>query len=219
MNLASLRQRTREFLDDYEGIKRFSDARIDAALNESQVEACKRSDLIVAKTVIQMTDGENVYALPATIKKVKRVRYKTRVLVPSLTSQKDIDDNNRSDWESKSGTPTQYIIDAQSSEIKIDRFIETTTTDDDLTIEAVSLPLNVMVDDTDVPEIAGQLHVSLCYWAVSLLLMDSDPDTQDPNKADRFARLYADIFGEPVNAQAFYQRANNTKIRARARFL
>lgn len=219
MNLAALRQRTREFLDDYEGIPRFSDVRIDAALNESQIEACKRSDLIVSTVVIAMTNGVGIYTLPDTAMKVKRVKYKARVLTPVLISQMDVNNDSSANWQAVDGTPSSYMIDAQTHEILLDKFVSTVSVDDKLEIVLISLPTVPLVLDTDAPQIADHLTMSLCYWAVSLLLSDSDPDTQDPNKVERFAAKYAAVFGEPITALALNQRINNTRVRARARFL
>lgn len=209
MTLATLRQRTREFLDDYEGIQRFSDARINVALNEAQVEACKRSDLIYDTIEIVLANGVTEYSLPVTLIKVTEVKYKNKAL--------DINQNANS--ANPIGTPSAYVVNAQSHKIILNRAIETVTADDKLILTLVRMPSSVMSGNSDSPEIPAHFASALCYWAVSLLLQDSDPDTQDPNKAERFSFMFSQVFGEVVSAQALHQRENNYKARAKARFL
>jgi len=179
-------------------------------LNEAQVEACKRTDLLIETVTIPMTDGSSVYDMPASALKAKRVKYKSKELTPVLYQDDAIE-----------GAPSTYMITTQAREITLDRFVSIVTINDVLSITISKMPTARMVDDTDLPEIAEHFALALCYWAVRLLLLDADPDTQDPQKSERFAVLFADVFGVPLNAQAIAinQRANNTRIRATARFL
>jgi hypothetical protein len=221
MNLLQLKTRTKEILDDYEGLVRFSDERLTRAINEAHIEACNRSDLIVDSRTesvckIPLLSGVSYYAISPAIKKIKSVKFGNRILGQKVIRQID---ESSAKWESKIGTPNKYALDQDTSSINLDAALETATEDDFLLLKVIRLPITTMSSDTDEPEIASHHHLGVCFGAASLLLNDSDPDAQDPGKVNRFEQTFIHWFGEPVNANAARGRLINKQLRASARFL
>lgn len=215
MNLASLRARTRQFIDDFAGDKHFDDARVDAAINDAQIEACTRSDLINDSVSIPMVDATRTYDLPAYFKVPTLVRYKYRVLRQNFALRKDREASN---WRESFGFPREYLINRESRLITLDKAIETVSVDDVIIVDFVALPSVLMVNDTDEPMIKDN-HLALCYWAVVLLLSDSEPDTQNPNKVAEFSMLFSQVFGFSIETRVLNQRANVRPLRCKAEFL
>lgn len=211
MTLAELRARVRDFLDDYTTPQLYTDAQIDSALNEAQHEACLRSDLLSFTTNITLLAGISTYTMPANLLKIKSVLYKNNALDPVVLSD---------DYLLSVGTSlTEYAVNKQAGKIIFNGAVTVPTVDDYCTITFTGTPANLLVDDVDVPEISTHFHYPLCYRAVSTLSENQETDTRDLSRAIEYEAKFTTVFGLPISALAINQRANNTRVRARARFL
>ncbi len=219
MNLLQLRERLQAILDDADGEIRFSDERLTDALNEAQNEACRRVDLLVDSDTaeicqIPLEAGVFVYPIDNRIIKIKRISYKNTVLSQGLVNE--VHDEYMRDLL---GEPRKFAMWA-ANEIVLNRGLDRVPEADDvLRLRVVRLPLQAMVNDTDQPEIDSRDHLALTWWAAFLLLIDGDPDTLDPQKAERFAQLFGVRFGNAVSAGAEDWRKRIRQARTQARFL
>ena len=211
MTLAELRTRVRDYLDDYTTPQLYTNAQIDSALNEAQFEACIRSDLLSFTANITLLADISTYAMPANLLKIKSVLYKNNALEPVVLSGDFL--------LSIGNAPTEYAVNKQAGKIIFNSAVTDPTVDDFCTIRFTGTPVNLLVADASVPEISKHFHYPLCYRAVSTLSENQETDTRDLSRAVEYEAKFTTVFGVPISALAINQRANNTRVRARARFL
>lgn len=212
MNVEELLRVVREdMLDDDVTPYRWSAQKLLRWLNQAQVEACRRQQLLLEEVDTDLTEVPLVadqasYTLDPRTHLIDRVVFNKRT-IPKTTKAKL--DRILPAWrEMEAGEPMFYL----QNNLTI-RLIPTPTTAQDtaiLTIRPWTLPLNPMVTDTDTPEIPIAHHESLCSYAAARAFMQPDEDTQNTKLAKHYMDEFDKAFGPSMSADVLAHKRQET---------
>lgn len=225
MNLEEQIQACRARASDLKDPPLWSDEEWTLFLNEAQNEAAERGQLLLDMTtpevcVIDVTAGQQTYAVHASILKIKRAKMDLGDRPLIETSVEDLDSGGTgwfpsglnasgsnatwypggSDWEKLTGEPERFFQNADNSIT----LVRIPVRDDTLRLRVTRLPLAPMVNDDDEPEIAARYHYRMLDWALRCAYLKQDPDTLDEKKAEKFEASFIAAFG--VRPDANVQR-------------
>lgn len=205
MNLAAIRQRSRVFLDDTATPYLWSDAFLNESVNQAQVEACTRSELIVdaytaATSQITILAGTAEYPLDPRVLSVKRAALASDLRSLPKSSAREIDRNCQGFADFPVGSPRVFYIANSSRTLGL---YPAPRADDTLNLEVWRLPLVDMVDDADEPEIPMALHAHLAHWACYMALLHGTSERQDIERANIHLGQFTTKFGPERRADEF----------------
>lgn len=204
LDLKALRQLAREDLDDVAKPYLWTDAFLNGAAAEAEIEACRRGRLILDSkessiTRIDTTVGENLYELDHRIIFIRRVMVAGRSLPVKKIDLRDLDAGVPG-WESHEGTIERYCLNHTTGHLLTYRKPSTSDEAQQISLTVVREPLNRLEKDGDRPEIEPRLHSHLRHWMVFLAYMKPDEDTYRPDKAKIAEALFTRQFGAPSDA-------------------
>lgn len=188
------------------------DAVIIQALNEAQVQACRRARLIKDSTTDEVTllplDANTVvYPIDPRVIFIRRVKLNSRPQPLGIKRTRDMD-REIPGWEAHIGYLSTWIHDYDSTGIRFYRQVDPTNTlidpatgaNDFVRLTVVREPMEPMSEPDDVPEIAPRFHFKLHHHALELLYSDQDAETYDPKMVEFHAGRFAEEFGAPSSA-------------------
>ena len=194
---------------------KWTNAELVAYINEAQKEVVRRTKSIFDSTTpevceIEILTGIDEYTLHDSILKITRAKLASATKNIRIVSYKDMDSLN-SNWESVPAGTIEYLIDDWSTnKIKLHR---TPAADDVLNLRVCRLPLCNMVwarRETDKPEISEQMHLAMLHWAAHIAYFKDEPNTLDPQAAERHDIKFTKEFGPKTD---FYSQERRKKTK------
>jgi len=202
VNLAQLRAQFRYLADDRAGGHQADDAQLAFWLNEAQQQACLRARLLFEEEnasvcTIALIGGQRRYALHPAVLEIGRLWHveaggrKTRV---DLASRGWLD-RNMPDWHESSSAPPRFAV---QDDTRL-RLVGGFATGDAVQLHCWRLPLQEMVQDSDVPEIHAAHHAWLIDWALYRYYSVPDTEAIDPRREQQALARFERHFGtEPM---------------------
>lgn len=219
MNLEQLRARFRVDVDDTAASPQlWSDDDANDFINEAEREAAERALLLPAYPTqaicqIAISDSARIYAADRRIIRIRSVRVRGQRETLDIKPIFYVDDLAQL---ARAGVATCCAIDGSPVGVKNIILDRTPIDDGFLDLHAFRLPMEDMVDDSDVPEIDQHYHRPMLHWAYHLAYTKRDADAQDQVKADKHAQLFAQHFGEKIDAEVRRQQLRGTGDRSGA---
>lgn len=204
MLLSEIRTKVRELIDDAALPYLWSDERINEAINNAQNEACRRSRLLVDSRTkgictYQIKATNNIYSpwiyLDPRVLFVRRAKLDSND-IPLVKKSSRILDEKMPGWEIYAGCPYYYITEDTGAL----RLVPIPDSDDTLRLTIVRLPINILEDDEDEPEINQRFHYSLVHWVLYELYMSVDAEKRDDKKIVEQLTLFEKEFGQKSTA-------------------
>jgi len=186
---------------------------INRFINEAQVEACKRWDILHDTTTeevceIALTSGTRAYPLHGKITKVDRVEY----YHPDTGKQQELThlpfkDAERKYGRTSTGTPTVFAIRGRTLYL----YPTPGDTEDagELRLEVWRLPLADLVQDSDEFEVPEQYQQDMLFWAAHRCFHRRDEDLRDTLGTSFYLSQFERVFGPPVSAQTLIDQLEN----------
>lgn len=201
MRLNDLIQIFRAEVDDAVTPYLWSDDELIEYANDAELEACRRSRLIVDSSTaaicqIAVVAGTATYALDPRVLFVRRARL-TGLLPLKRKNMQDMDIQYPGWEDAAAGTPSAFIPDFETGKIRLYPTPDAAAT---LNLMVVRDPLAEMNDDSDTPEIAARYHRSLRFWMMHRAYLKKDADANDPKKAAESLALFEQEFGKKSSA-------------------
>lgn len=202
MRLAELITRVRVAAQDLADPPMWSDDAITAWLNDAQAEAAIRARLLhevadPALCDVGISAGTAAYTLHPAMYELTYHAFVPAAggRVPlTLVSQEWLD-KFMPDWRERRGTPAFLLQDEQAL-----RVAPTPDADGTLVLEGYRVPLDLMADDDDTPEIAAVHHVHLVQWALYRGFSMPDMETFDPSRGQLAEAEFTRYFGSRPDA-------------------
>lgn len=191
----------RNEVDDTRHPPQWSDNELFEYLNDAENEAARRARLIVDSTTtaicqIPVVIGTSMYALDPRIIFIRRAKLASKSLPLGRKSYRDLD-TCLPGWDSHTGTVQGFITDLETGKIRLYR---SPTATDTLLLTVVRLPLQVMDDLDDTPEIHTRHHRNLRHWMRFRAYSKEDAETKDDAKAAKGLALFEQEFGKASTA-------------------
>ncbi|MBT8448161.1 MAG: hypothetical protein KJO69_00630 [Gammaproteobacteria bacterium] len=151
------------------------------------------------------------YALDPTILQVKGMYSDNSGL--RLTEQEYEDLEGVKSWRSKTGTPTHYMLDIETSKV---RLYPTPEVDDTIYLTVYRLPtpqFDWELSDIQSCEIRTEYQIPMLNWAAYMAYMKDEANTFDPQRANYFRQLYvADFTYNSPYADVRRRRSSNRTV-------
>lgn len=200
--LSELRNELRLRLDDVADPQLWSDAELDAYINEAQNEAAIRALLIRDTTTadvveIAMADADEWLDLHESILLIEYA-YITHPVSGNkarITEMGEDELNSSDSVMASKGIPRRFIHVGQQI-----RFYPIPNDSIDAQLVVRRLPLAAMIDGADAPEIGKQHHFRMLDWAARCAYMKRDSDAYDSKRAVEHEQLFIKSFGEMQDA-------------------
>lgn len=204
MDFERLKALTRELADDTVaggGAELWTDDFLEEKLNEAEREACIRAKLLqdieAPVAELELTEGDRIFALSPLVIDVLNAKIDGRREEVDPVAIEHI-------WAGVSGGgwPTAFALMGEPSSSTGRKIVFDRAVPQDATLKMLvhRFPLEPMADDADEPEIAPQHHDALPYWALYLAFLKRDIDAEDPERAERFRKMFEARFGIRVDA-------------------
>lgn len=207
-----------DFLDTVlgDGVGMLSQSAVNRYINEAQVEACKRWDVIIdisTAAVCQLTlaSGTRGYPIHGKITRVHRAEYYNagtgkRVVLEQYPYDQ-IERTYGTQWRTNTGQPFAFAIKGRAMYL-----YPTPGANEDgavVNMEVARLPLVDMVDDDDEFEAPEQYQQDLLHWAAYRARSRRDNELGDPQGAGFHLQNFERVFGVPVSAQVLISQLEN----------
>lgn len=205
MTLAELRAQLRNRLDDLAGKLLWSNVELDAYINEAYFEAVERSMMLSDSIELPLVANQAGYIVTGALR-IDAVHVLGQARPLAKRSAFDLDREYPSWRVRAAGTPESFI-----------------PVDDRLTlwpapaavgaarVEFRRMPLALLEDDTDEPEIPARYHLRMLDWALHLSYDKRDADGNDPARAQLYANRFTESFGERLTARQQTARSDGRK--------
>lgn len=210
MNLAALRKRFRQRVDDLTEPYLWSNEEADEYANEAVAEAAERAlllyDVSTPKvTQLLLTPDRHAYPLHPSIVRVDRVSNldASTLLIPTETAEL----GNVPNRHSTPGDPAYYAV--QGGTI----MFWPVPGDGKASIQLAvyRLPLNPMCRDGDVPEIEARFHGRLIDWMAHRAYSKRDADAEDERRARNALTAFIRNFGQRDDADTQRKKAEHRR--------
>ena len=198
MTLAQLISSFRISADDGTAPYGWSDSAVKAWLNEAVHEACIRARLLhesanPAICQIAVTAGAAVYPLHTSLYEIDYLAFNptddNRRRDVKLISREELD-RIQPGWRERAGR-VEFAIQSDTT-IRLAFVPDTAGT---LHIEGYRLPLAVLTNDADAPEINAAHHAKLVHWALHRAFSVPDSEIIDPHRAALAEAEFSAYFG------------------------
>lgn len=198
MTLEDLIRRFRVAARDTVAPFMFDDVDVVDWLNDAQEHACIRARLLrddstLAVTRIALAVGTHTYPLHESVYELMTVRLiHANGEPPTLMEVKSREwlDTYAPDWRESTDPATCLLQDDTSI-----RVVGTFEAGDRIDLECYRLPLALLANDTDTPEIHRSHHVHLIEWALHRGFSIPDAETFDPDRAAMAEQKFTKYFG------------------------
>ena len=169
-------------------------------LNEAQDEAAIRGRLLLddstpAVTTIEVLEGKASYQLHPKVFEIAHLHWQqgagsSRGRTVKLVSREWLDDM-RPGWRGNARSNDAFAIQNERAL----RLVPTPQEAGTLTLEAYRLPIKLLANDNDKPEIHEAHHAYLVHWALHRAFSKPDSDGFDSQRAATSERAFTDYFG------------------------
>lgn len=173
-------------------------------LTEAVSEAAVRGRMLYeaadpAICEIAVTAGLATYTLHQSLYELVSLRFKVsgsdRSESVHIKTREELD-RIRHGWRDRSDSQPRFAIQDDTRITLVDRPSLAGT----LYVEGYRLPLKVLANDNDKPEIHQAHHRHLVHWALYRAFSKPDADGADPTKAARAETAFTDYFGPAPDA-------------------
>lgn len=170
--------------------------------NQAESEAARRSRLLVDSSseicTAAVYAGDSVVTIDPRIISIRRARLQSSS-VPLAKRQVRQMDAEFAGWDAASTQSVPFIIitDYGTNQLYL---YPTPKADTTLLLTVTREPMNVMVADTDSPEIASRYHNGLISWMKYRAYSTDDTDLYDAAASARALAEFAAEFGPPTAA-------------------
>lgn len=199
MNIEQLLASFRVDADDATLPYLFQDEWVIGWLAEAQSEAALRGRLILedsspAICQIPVVAGTSSYDLHRSVCEIAHLRFVPTGMTDStpvaLVTREWLDDKRKGWRDSAADTPAFAI----QSDTRL-RLAATPDSDGVLHLEAYRMPLKILANEADKPEIHEAHHRHLVHWALHRAFSRPDSESIDPQRAERALAAFANYFG------------------------
>lgn len=219
MNVGALKTVIRnDYLDDPSG-SLWDDATILRYLNESERQACNRTNFLFDDTTYSITlvDGTASYALSELITQIEYVGFESKEV--KHISKHEIQRKDP-EWRTKT-IMTDKVVNYLMRGRTMTFTPKPATVDDAKTVslEVFRLPKTALALDADIPEIPDEFHRDLIYWVLHEAYKKQDADTFNQERADYYLARFTEVFGEYVSTEVRLnklEQARSLKLRPTA---
>jgi len=185
---------------------RWSNEELTNFINEAFKQAHRRALLIksVEPTFnLAIVNGTSTYTLDSRIIRVKGTKLASTGKKLDELEYEDIMDIT--DWDTKTGTPTHYIIDYGTSRITLYPAPISNDTVSLLTYREEMAPLR-WTAPTGEPDIDERFQLQALYYAASMAYNKDEANTFDPQRSQYYDALFTSEFGDRTTAYAEKRR-------------
>lgn len=198
MKLTTLLSECRTRLDDNVNPYKYSNSKLLSWLNESQMQAARRTRYLIGSKSIAIRAAKSLYNLPSEIILLRRAKLDSQSNTLCFASYKDLDGSCLG-WETQTGTPTHAILDVATGKV---RLYPTPTANDNLVLTAIVEP-DTLTDESDIPSrYAYSLVDWVCYRAFQIYQTEDGASDQAYAKmALSYLANFEREFGQPSTAQ------------------
>ena len=198
MKLEELIRRFRVLADDAITNVKWQDEDITDWLNEAQAEAAVRARLLLddytpAVCEIAVTAGTDSYALHAKVYEISSAAFtpsSSTCAIPVYQISREKLDRDHPQWRSLPRANPCWLV---QTDTRV-RLAPMPSTDGVLRLEAYRLPLKLLANDMDKPEIHENHHIHLIQWALYRAFSVPDAEQIDPKRSqdglDNFERYF-----------------------------
>lgn len=174
-------------------------------LNQAIQEACERALLIEDRhtpAVCGFTARQamDTYSLHPCVLKIKRLTVGGRPLTESSVEDMDAESPG---WEARTGMPTHFIFEgAQGGKPPKLQLVPTPSKDMDVRMTVYRGAIRPLHEsgESDVPDFPLSRLDDLKHWVYRCALLKPDADGGDPGRAAQHELLFAQAFGEKIDA-------------------
>ena len=196
-----------DYLDDGSHSDLWSDDFMLRALNEAQLQACNRTNLLWDDTTpeicqITLKTGVASYPFSQLITFIDRVIFNNGLLkVKCHQLAKHEIDHKIPNWRNLTGMigkRIHYVVHGKTI-----RFTPTPDINDNgliINLEVFRNPLKRIETTLDEPEIIEEYHRALIYWILHEAYKKQDADSFNQEKSDYYLHRFTEVFGEYVPA-------------------
>lgn len=208
-----LRVARHDFLDDTASPYRWSTENLIRWLNRAEEEACRRQKLLVDKTTqalaeVTLVADQPDYTLDSRVHIVEKIVWNG---YPVDKTTDNILDRYLPYWRGmEPGDPMYYL----QNDLTI-TVVPTPTTSQDgqlLNVESWRLPLNPLVNMTDVPEIPSAYHEDLVYYVAARAFMMPDEDLRDTELSADYMTMFDQKFGPALSVDVLAHKRRNKNV-------
>lgn len=190
---------------------RWSNQELTELINEAMRETARRVKSITDNQTINVIAGTGSYSLDPLAFKIRRAKLASVTTAGTLdeVSWKDLD-AMRPDWETRTGTPTHYMLDWEKGRVTL---YPIPIVDDILNLNVYRYPESDMTLDnwdSDEPELEEEYQRNALYWAAKLAYEKDEPNSIDDERVIKMEATYISHFGVPESAYAI-ERKKRTK--------
>jgi len=171
-------------------------------LNEAQVEAARRSHMLIDSSTPELTEvtvsaGQAVVELDPRIIRVRRACRLPQRWPLEKTSARTLD-RCLPGWEAAANsTPSRFVTDWQSGALRLYPPPVAAVT---LALTVIREPLDSLSDNTHEPELPARCHLSLLEWVKYRTYSAQDPDNFDSVAAEKALATFTAEFGPVIGA-------------------
>jgi hypothetical protein len=205
VNLGELRAQLRNRLDDLSGKRLWSDAELNAYINEAYFEAAERSLILQDAITLPLIASQASYIVTGALR-IEAVHVTGQARPLAKRAAFDLDREYPS-WRVRDpGTPESFIpVD--------DRLTvwPTPATAGSARVEFRRMPLALLEGDADEPEIPARYHLRMLDWALHLSYDKRDADGSDSARANMYAARFTEAFGERLTAKQQQGRSDGRR--------
>lgn len=197
--------------DDASAQLRWSNEELTTFINEAFKQAHRRSLLIksIEPTFnITVSTGTSTYAIDSRIIRIKGTKLASTGKKLDELEYEDVMDIT--DWDSKTGTPTHYLIDYGTNQITL---YPQPVADDTITLLAYReemAPLS-WAAPTGEPDIDERYQLSALHYAAYMAYNKDEANTFDPTRANYHYALFEQAFGGAITAYAEKRRRRSRR--------
>lgn len=157
-------------------------------------------DSTAAVTTIAVAAGQASYQLHAKVYEIAHLQWQPsaaahRAKPVELVTREWLDRKHPA-WRVRLDCDALYAIQTEGAL----RMVPTPREAGVLTLEAYRLPLKLLANDTDKPEIHAASHAYLVYWALHRAFSQPDSDGFDPQRAATADAAFTGYFGARPDA-------------------
>lgn len=199
-----------------DGVGMLSYSAVNRYINEAQVEACKRWDVLIDTTTaavcqVTLATGTRGYPIHDKITRIHRAEYYNsstgKRVVLEQQPYDQIERNYGASWRTNTGQPRLFAVKGRTM------YLYPTPGDNEdgaaINLEVARLPLGELIDDNDEFEVPEQYQQDLLHWAAYRARSRRDNELGDPQGAGFHLQNFERAFGVPVSAQVLIHQLEN----------
>jgi hypothetical protein len=195
---------TSDYLDDGLNGVLWDEAFMFRAINEAQLQACNRSNLIYDDTTasvceIALIDGQASYAIDQAITFIEQVNFEGNRCIHKSKAEIEASYPQWRTLSGMTGKTVNYVV--RSRSIRFSPIPDVSDIGKKVYLEVFRLPLTKLTLASESPEIPTEFHRPLIYWMLHEAYKKQDADAYNQERSDYFLNRFAEVFGDYIPAQ------------------